>query len=140
MIILDTNVLSELMRLQPSPVVRTWIGRQVPDELCTTAVTVAEIRYGLERLPDGGRKASLVAAVTEVFIALGEYIYPFDTNAAFAYAQIVARRDGLGLPIEGFDAQIAAICQTRGAALATRNGKDFEETGVDVVDPWQETA
>jgi toxin FitB len=140
MIILDTNVLSELMRPQPSPVVRDWIGRQASDELCTTAITVAEIRYGLERLPDGGRKASLVAAATEVFIALGEYIYPFDINAAFAYAQIVARRDGLGLPIEGFDAQIAAICQTRGAALATRNGKDFEETGVHVVDPWQETA
>jgi toxin FitB len=140
MIILDTDVLSELMRPQPSPVVRDWIGRQVPDELCTTAVTVAEIRYGLERLPDGGRKASLVAAATEVFTALGEYIYPFDTNAAFAYAQIVARRDGLGLPIEGFDAQIAAICQTRGAALATRNGKDFEETGVGIVDTWQESA
>ena len=140
MIILDTNVLSELMRPQPSPVVRDWIGRQVPDELCTTAVTVAEIRYGLERFPDGRRKASLVAAATEVFTALEQYIYPFDTNAAMAYAQIVARRDGLGLPIEGFDAQIAAICQTRGAALATRNGKDFEETGVGVINPWQESA
>ena len=95
MIILDTNVLSELMRPQPSPLVRDWIGQQVPDELCTTAVTVAEIRYGLERLPDGRRKASLVAAATEVFTALGEYIYPFDTNAAIAYAQIVARRDSL---------------------------------------------
>jgi hypothetical protein len=138
MIILDTNVLSELMRPQPSPLVRDWIGQQVSDELCTTAVTVAEIRYGLERLPDG-RKASLVAAATEVFTALGEYIYPFDTNAAIAYAQIVARRDSLGLPIEGFDAQIAAICRTRGGALATRNGKDFEETGIEVVNPWQET-
>lgn len=140
MIILDTNVLSELMRPQPSPLVRDWIGQQMSDELCTTAVTVAEIRYGLERLPDGRRKASLVAAATEVFTALGEYIYPFDTNAAIAYAQIVSRRDSLGLPIEGFDAQIAAICRTRGAALATRNGKEFEETGIDVVDPWQETA
>lgn len=140
MIILDTNVLSELMRPQPSPLVRDWAGQQVSDELCTTAVTVAEIRYGLERLPHGRRKASLVAAATEVFTAFGEYIYPFDTNAAIAYARIVAHRDRLGLPIEGFDAQIAAICQIRGAALATRNGKDFEETGIDVVDPWQETA
>lgn len=140
MIILDTNVLSELMRPEPSPLVRGWVGRQVPDELCTTAVTVAEIRYGLERLPDGRRKASLVATATEVFTALGEYIYPFDADAAFAYAQIVARRDSLGLPIEGFDAQIAAICQTRGAPLATRNSEDFEETGIDVVNPWQETA
>ena len=76
MIILDTSVLSELMRPQPSPLVRDWIGQQVSDELCTTAVTVAEIRYGLERLPDGRRKASLVAAATEVFTAFGEYIYP----------------------------------------------------------------
>lgn len=139
MIILDTNVLSELMRPQPSPLVRDWIGQQPSDELCTTAVTVAEIRYGLERLPDGGRKASLVAAATEVFTALGEYIYPFDANAAIAYAQVVAHRDSVGLPIEGFDAQIAAICRTRGAALATRNSKDFKETGIAVVNPWQET-
>jgi predicted nucleic acid-binding protein len=107
-------------------------------ELCTTAVTVAEIRYGLERLPDGRRKDSLLAIATEVFAAFSEFVQPFDADAAVWYATIVAHRDCLGLPIDGFDAQIAAICRTRGAALATRNAKDFRETGIDLIDPWQQ--
>lgn len=97
--------------------------------MCTTAVTVAEIRYGLERLPDGTRKDSLMAVATEVFAAFSEYIQPFDADAATWYAKIVAHRDRIGLPIDGFDAQIAAICRTRGVALATRNVKDFREPG-----------
>ena len=139
MIVVDTNVVSELMRPSPSPQVRDWIIAQAPGELCTTAVTVAEIRYGLERLPDGRRKDSLLAAATEVFAAFSEFIQPFDADAAVWYATIVAQRDRLGLPIDGFDGQIAAICRTRGAALATRNAKDFEETGIDVIDPWQQS-
>jgi len=137
-IVVDTNVVSELMRPSPSPRIRGWINAQAPDELCTTAVTLAEIRYGLERLPDGHRKDSLLATATKVFAEFSEFIQPFDANAAIWYATIVARRDRLGLPIDGFDAQIAAICHTRGAALATRNAKDFRETGIDVIDPWQE--
>jgi toxin FitB len=104
-----------------------------------TAVTVAEIRYGLERLPGGRRKDSLLTTATEVFAAFSEFIQPFGADAAIWYATIVAHRDRLGLPIDGFDAQIAAICRTRGAALATRNAKDFRETGVDVIDPWQQS-
>ena len=138
MIIVDTNVVSELMRPSPSRQVRNWVSAQAPGELCTTAITVAEIRYGLERLADGRRKQSLLSAVTEVFAAFSDYIQPFDADAAIWYATIVARRDRLGLPIDGFDAQIAAICRIRGAALATRNAKDFRETGIDVIDPWQE--
>ena len=137
MIIVDTNVVSELMRPSPSRQVRNWVSAQAPGELCTTAITVAEIRYGLERLADGRRKQSLLSAVTEVFAAFSDYIQPFDADAAIWYATIVARRDRLGLPIDGFDAQIAAICRIRGAALATRNAKDFRETGIDVIDPWQ---
>lgn len=137
MIIVDTNVVSELMRLSPAPQVREWVNAQPPDELCTTAVTVAEIRYGLERLADGRRRQNLLAAATEVFAAFSDYIQPFDADAAIWYATIVAHRDRLGLPIDGFDAQIAAICRTRGAALATRNAKDFRETGIGVIDPWQ---
>ena len=98
-----------------------------------------EIRYGLERLPDGRRKDSLLAAATEVFAAFSEFIQPFNADAAVWYATIVAQRDRLGLRIDGFDGQIAAICRTRGAALATRNAKDFEETGIDVIDPWQQS-
>ena len=139
MIVVDTNVVSELMRPSPSPQVRDWIIAQAPGELSTTAVTVAEIRYGLERLPDGRRKDSLLAAATEVFAAFSEFIQPFDADAAVWYGTIVAQRDRLGLPIDGFDGQIAAICRTHGAALATRNVKDFEETGIDVIDPWQQS-
>jgi toxin FitB len=137
-IVVDTNVVSELMRPLPSPQVRAWVTAQAPGELCTTAITVAEIRYGLERLADGRRKQSLLAAATELFAAFSEYIQPFDADAAIWYATIVARRDRLGLPIDGFDAQIAAICRTRGAALATRNAKDFRDTGINVIDPWQQ--
>lgn len=139
MIVVDTNVVSELMRPSPSPQVREWVNAQAPEELCTTAVTVAEIRYGLERLPGGRRKDSLLTTATEVFAAFSEFIQPFDADAAIWYATIVGHRDRLGLPIDGFDAQIAAICRTRSAALATRNGKDFRETGIDVIDPWQQS-
>jgi predicted nucleic acid-binding protein len=92
----------------------------------------------LERLPDGRRKDSLLAIATEVFAAFSEFVEPFDADAAVWYATIVAHRDRLGPPIDGFDAQIAAICRTRGAARATRNAKDFRETGIDLIDPWQQ--
>ena len=137
MIVLDTNVVSELMRPSPAPLVREWVSAQAPGELCTTAVTVAEIRYGLERLADGHRKQNLLAAATDLFAAFSDYVQPFDADAAIWYATIVAHHDRLGLPIDGFDAQIAAICRTRGAALATRNTRDFQQTGIDVIDPWQ---
>jgi toxin FitB len=138
-IVVGTNVVSELMRPSPAPQVREWVNPQAPDQLCTTAVTVAEIRYGLERLPGGRRKDSLLTTATEVFAAFSEFIQPFDADAAIWYATIVAHRDRLGLPIDGFDAQTAAICRTRGAALATRNANDFRETGIDVIDPWQQS-
>jgi predicted nucleic acid-binding protein len=137
MIVVDTNVASELMRPVPSELVRDWVISQAAAELYTTAITVAEIRYGLERLADGRRKDRLKAVADEVFTAFGDYVLPFDADAAVHYALVVTRRDDAGLPIEGFDAQIAAICRARGAVLATRNVKDFLETGIDVIDPWQ---
>lgn len=139
MIVLDTNVVSELMRPSPTPLVREWVSAQAPGELCTTAVTVAEIRYGLERLADGRRKQNLLAAATDLFAAFSDYVHPFDADAAIWYATIVAHRDRVGLPIDGFDAQIAAICRTRGTALATRNARDFQQTGIDLIDPWQQS-
>jgi len=137
MIVVDTNVASELMRPAPSELVRDWVISQAVGELYTTAITVAEIRYGLERLADGRRKDRLKAAADDVFTAFSDYVLPFDADAAGHYALVVTRRDDAGLPIEGFDAQIAAICRARGAVLATRNVKDFLETGIDVIDPWQ---
>ncbi|HSS89874.1 MAG TPA: type II toxin-antitoxin system VapC family toxin [Streptosporangiaceae bacterium] len=137
MIVADTNVVSELMRPSPSPALRTWVNRQAAGDLYTTAITVAEIRYGLERLPGGRREDRLQAAADEVFAAFSEFVLPFDAGAAVQYARISRQRDEAGLPISGFDAQIAAICRARGAALATRNIKDFAETGVEVIDPWR---
>lgn len=137
MIVVDTNVVSELMRPSPAPAVRGWVGAQQAGGLCTTAVTVAEIRYGLERLDDGNRKDRLLAAADEVFTSFSDFVLPFDARAAACYAPIVAHRDRIGLPIDGFDAQIAAICQTYEAVLATRNVKDFRETGIGLIDPWQ---
>jgi predicted nucleic acid-binding protein len=136
MIILDTNVVSELMRPAPDDRVRQWASGRRADELGTTAITVAEIGHGIERLPDGQRKAALLSAATDLFAAFGDLIKPFDALAAAWFGPVMVRRSGLGLPIEGFDAQIAAICRAHGAALATRNVKDFLETGVDIVDPW----
>lgn len=138
MIVLDTNVVSELMRPSPAPEVVGWVRRQATDELRTTAISVAEIAYGIERLPDGRRRQLLRRTADEVFENFDEQVLPFDNPAALRYGQIVSARERIGRPIDGFDAQIAAICRAHGAALATRNGNDFEHTGVAVLDPWRE--
>lgn len=130
MIVLDTNVTSELMRPAPLLVVTAWVRARNARELYTTSITMAEIRYGIERLPGGRRKDLLRITAEDVFSAFAEAVLPFDAAAAAEYAGIVSRRDRTGAPIDGFDAQIAAICRTHGAALATRNVKDFDATGI----------
>lgn len=137
MIVLDSNVVSELMRERPSSTVVQWARSQVADEVCTTSVTVAEVRFGIERLPDGGRKDLLRSTADEIFTQLTDVVWPFDTKAAERYADIVARRERAGRPTDGFDAQIAAICHTRRADLATRHVSGFADTGIRVIDPWQ---
>jgi predicted nucleic acid-binding protein len=139
MMVVDTNVVSELMKPSPSGVVRDWMLGQRPTELFTTSITVAEILYGIERLPEGQRKDIIRTAATDVFTSFEDHVLPFDHDAAAAYAPLVHRRDQRGLPIDGFDAQIAAICDTHHATLATRNVKDFEHTGITLVDPWKPT-
>jgi len=136
MIVLDTNVVSELMRAEPAPAVVAWLRKNSGDGLYTTAVTVAEIRYGVARLPEGRRRESLQQAAHEIFAAFPRQILPFDLAAAHVYADIVCVREGLGNPIDGFDAQIAAICRSQVATLATRNTRDFTDTGVALTDPW----
>jgi predicted nucleic acid-binding protein len=125
------------MKPFPAPAVRDWIRVRRGNELYTTSITRAEIRYGIERLPPGRRRDLLMATAEDVFAAFEEQILPFDAAAAAHYPMIVTRRDRAGLPIDGFDAQIASICRTHDAALATRNLKDFDDTGIDVIDPWQ---
>ena len=136
MIVADTNVVSELMRAEPSPAVRSWVLARGRDEVRITAITVAEVLYGIERLPDGRRKAALRDAASEVFDRFTEDVLPFDTAAAMVYPEIVSHRDRQGTPISGYDAQIASICRARDARLATRNVKDFAGVGIALVDPW----
>ena len=137
MIILDANVISELMRPQPDHNVLAWARSHPGKELCTTAITVAEIQYGIERLPASRRKTVLAGAGRHVFAAFDWQVLSFDRAAALHYATLVADRDRNGRPINGFDAQIAAICRSCTATLATRNVLDFESTGVSLLDPWQ---
>lgn len=137
MIVVDTNVTSELMRRTPAPVVAAWVRAHDATDLYSTSITLAEIWYGIERLPAGYRKDLLSATAAEIFSAFADHVLPFDAEAAAEYAVIVSRRERAGAPIDGFDAQISAICQTRHAMLATRNVKDFDNTGIEVMDPWQ---
>jgi toxin FitB len=137
MIILDTNVVSELMKPSPSAAVTDWVRAQTGGELYTTSITLAEILYGVARLPGGRRKELLRTTASEVFAAFEDQVLPFDSSSAMHYANVIGGRDQLGLPIDGFDAQIASICRANGAALATRNLKDFQHTDVNLIDPWQ---
>jgi len=136
-IVLDTNVLSEEIRPSPSPKVLRWFEEQEPVSVFTTAITQAEMLYGLESLPVGRRRSTLQQAIDKMF---GEEfsgrILPFDEDAARAFAKIVAARDALGRPISQLDGMIAAIARSRHAALATRNVADFQDCGLRVVDPW----
>lgn len=136
MIVLDTNVVSELMRPAPHRGVLAWVRAQPTGDLYTSAITLAEIRYGIERLPDGRRKTLLMSTAGEVFEGFEEQVLPFDSSAALRYATIVSASERSGRPIDGFDAQIASICREHEAALATRNVADFERTGVELIDPW----
>ena len=136
MIVLDTNVLSEEMRPTPEPAVHGWLARQNPLNLFTTAVTEAEILYGVAIKPDGRRKDGLETAARRVLDLFAGRILPFDSAAAHEFARIVTDRRGAGRPIDDFDAQIAAITRSRGMTLATRDLQDFAGTGVQVIDPW----
>ena len=138
MIVLDTNVISEMLRVVPSSEVARWVTAQPAHELCITAVTEAEIRVGVSMMPTGKRKAQLQATVDQTFIQVfAGRILPFDSAAAVVYAEISANRRSMGRPISPFDAQIAAIARANGAvAIVTRNVDDFASTGVTVINPW----
>jgi predicted nucleic acid-binding protein len=136
MIVVDTTVTSEIMRPAPAGSVRAWLAEQPVRELYTTAITVAEIGYGIARLADGQRKELLAVAAAEVFSSFSDHVLPFDDRAAAEYADVVLGRERAGTPISGFDAQIACICRSRGAVLATRNVKDFDNVGIELTNPW----
>jgi toxin FitB len=138
MIILDTNVISEVMRVRPDPTVMQWLHMQPLRQLATTAVNLAEIRRGLARLPAGKRRRDLESSFSS-FVRRGfaDRVFDFDFGAAEIYRDLVVARESAGRPLEGFDGLIAAIAKSRGLPLATRNSSDFEGCGIDVVNPWE---
>lgn len=138
MIVVDTDVASELMRPSPSTAVTAWVRARSSAELFTTSITLAEVLHGIRRLPGGRRKDLLEAAAKDVFSAFADHLLAFDASAAAEYATVVHARERDGTPMDGVDAQIAAICRVRGATLATRNVKDFRGTGIEIVDPWRD--
>jgi predicted nucleic acid-binding protein len=139
MIVLDTNVLWETLRDKPADAVRRWMQTQVPMSLFTTTICEAEMFYGLALMPAGRRRAALERVVAGMFAEdFLDRILSFDSAAARSFAQVAAERRRSGRPISEFDAQIAAIAHSRGAAVATRNVRDFADCGIEVISPWEE--
>jgi len=137
-IVLDTNVLSELMRPKPAAQVVAWIAQQPMADLCTTAITEAEIFYGIELLGKGKRRNGLLAAADAMFTQdFAGRVLAFESDAAHHFASIAAHRRAIGRPISHADAQIAAIARAHGAKLATGNGPDFANCSITVIDPWR---
>ena len=139
-IILDTNVISELVRPCPSDSVLDWFAHTDSRQLATTAVTIAELFSGIRRMPEGQRRRQLAKAIDFALMPLLDHIHPFNATAAIEYAEVRDIRERAGRPIGVQDAMIAAIARSQDAALATRNVRDFEGTGVTLVDPWHRTA
>jgi predicted nucleic acid-binding protein len=151
-IVLDTNVISEVFRPHPDAKVVAWL-ESLSGEVAITAVTLAELLAGVRRLPDGQRRSALAARrrlpdgqrrsalAARIDVALQPYrqsraVLAFDDKAADHYADILTTRERAGLPISTADAQIAAMCRSNDAVCATRNTKDFVATGIELVDPW----
>lgn len=138
MIILDTNVISEVLRPQPAAQVVSWM-ESLPGQVSITAVTLAELLAGIHRLPVGQRRTILevsLDAALQPYLATRS-VLAFDAEAATEYAEVLTLRESAGLPISTADAQIAAICRVHHATCATRNTRDFRSTGIDVVNPWE---
>ncbi len=137
MIVIDTNVISELMKPTPSADVLGWFSEQRSSDLFLTAVTEAELRAGAAVMPPSVRRELLISNIDAMIVEdFAGRVLPFDSDAAQNYAVIASSRRSIGRPITFADCQIAAISRSRDAALATRNTKDFEHCGISVVNPW----
>jgi predicted nucleic acid-binding protein len=141
MIILDTNVISEVMRPAPCQTVAKWMDATPAFDLATTAINIAEIRRGLARLPFGRRRVRLETLFDTMLVrAFENRVFGFDRPAADAYAELALARERSGRPFQGYDGLIAAIASSRGLGVATRDIRGFEGCGIQVVNPWEPTA
>ena len=137
MIVLDTNVISEPLKSMPEPKVMAWLDEQADETLFITAISRAELRFGVLKLPDGKRKSALAAQIERVLDLFKERTLDFDIAASDKLAEIAARRELAGKPAVAPDAYIAACAAARGFAVATRNVRHFEPTRVRVINPWK---
>ncbi len=138
MIVLDTNVVSEAMRPQPSPVAVAWLNAQAAETLYLSSVTLAELLFGIGALPAGVKKDRLAQALDRLLALFPGRVLPFDQDAARRYADMAVVARALGRPLPVADGYIAATAATRGFAVATRNIQHFGDTGVELIDPWQD--
>jgi predicted nucleic acid-binding protein len=140
-IVLDTNVISEMVKPAPHPAVVRFLRRLNPTQVYTTAICEAEIRFGLARMEAGKRRIDLTRRIDTFFaVVLQNQVLPFDSESASLYGEIRSERQASGAPMEAEDAMIAATARAAGATLITRNVKDFVACGTPVVDPWNEGA
>lgn len=135
MIVADTNVMSEPLRRSPDPLVLGWI-RSVGPDIALTSVTVGELLYGAERLPDGRRRRGLLEAIERLMDEAGDRLLAYDAAAARAYASLRVAREAAGRSVSSEDLMIAGICLAHGLPIATRNVRHFAGFGLEVVDPW----
>ena len=136
-VLLDTNVVSELIRKAPNPAIEAWAAGHALEELFFSAVGEAELRYGAAILPVGRRRESLVSDIERMLSdAFDGRVLPFDSDAAREYAEIASARRSAGRTVPPADCQIAAIARSRGLAVATRNVRDFDDIDIEIVNPW----
>jgi predicted nucleic acid-binding protein len=137
MILLDTNVVSEVMKARPAEAVVTWLNGQDSSKLYVSAITIGEIAYGLRILPDGKRRSGLRARFEQfITLAFDRRVLAYDESAARIYGELMGNRKELGLPMSVPDGQIAAVARHNHLAVATRNVADFENCGIDIVNPF----
>ncbi len=137
MIVLDTNIISEFMVSPPAEPVLAWLNAQDASNLYLTTISIAEISFGLRVMPDGRSRRLLADRFEQLLAAAFESrVLSFDEDAGRAYGEIRGHRRELGRPMSNFDGQIAAIARTKGLAVATRNIKDFEDCGLELINPF----
>jgi predicted nucleic acid-binding protein len=138
MILVDTNIISEMMKPSPSASVMAWLDQQEVTQLFITTITIAEIFYGLNILPEGNRRTLLEDAFNKAIIAAFKHrVLSFDEPAAHLYGKIMGKRKELGQPLSVSDGQISAIARAHGSAIATRNIRDFADCGVNLINPFE---